>query len=72
MFVQRHSNVKGPTHTLATEFARALASSVLEQYDLRSVNALHLADALVLCDERTRDRAFVCFDEGLTEGPEGR
>lgn len=48
-----------------TEHVRALASSVLEKYDLRAGDALQLAAALVLCDEHPRGRAFVCFDVKL-------
>lgn len=48
-----------------TELVRAIASSVLEQYDLRAADALQLAAALVLCHERPRNRAFICFDAKL-------
>jgi predicted nucleic acid-binding protein len=37
---------------IPTEFVRALASSALEQYDLRAADALQLAAALVLCHEQ--------------------
>lgn len=50
---------------MPTELVRALASSALEQYDLRAADALQLAAALVLCHEQPRNRAFVCFDAKL-------
>jgi len=48
-----------------TELVRAIASSVLEQYDLRAADALQLAAALVLCHERPRNRAFICFTKSV-------
>jgi predicted nucleic acid-binding protein len=50
---------------MPTELVRALASSALEQYELRAADALQLAAALVLCHEHPRNRAFVCFDAKL-------
>jgi len=48
-----------------TEEVRALASSLLDRHELRAADALQLAAALVLCRERPRARAFVCYDKKL-------
>lgn len=48
-----------------SDSVRTIAASVLERYDLRAADALQLAAALVLCNERPRGRTFVCFDAKL-------
>jgi uncharacterized protein len=49
-----------------SEHVRALAMELLERFDLRAADALQLAAALVWCNERPRNRRFVCNDQGLS------
>lgn len=44
-----------------------LAISLPGMYNLRAADALQLAAALVWCDERPRNRPFVCADKRLGE-----
>lgn len=44
-----------------------LAVSMIGSYNLRAADALQLAAALVWCNERPRDRPFVCADNRLSE-----
>jgi len=48
-----------------SEAVRVLAGAVLGRHDVRAADALQLAAALVLCHEKPRGRAFVCFDAKL-------
>jgi uncharacterized protein len=50
-----------------TEEVRSLAEGLLERCAIRGADALQLAAALVLCQERPRGRLFVSFDERLLE-----
>lgn len=43
-----------------------LAVQLLDDYPLRTGDALQLAAALVWCQENPRRRIFVCFDDRLT------
>jgi predicted nucleic acid-binding protein len=52
---------------LATNRIRHSAISLLENYDLRSADAIQLASALVWCNGKPRNRSFVCFDRKLNE-----
>lgn len=48
-----------------SEEVRALAAEAIDRHELRAADAMQLAAALVLCRERPRGRAFVCFDKKL-------
>jgi len=50
-----------------TERIRELAESFPEKYDLHAGDAFQLAAALEWCDERPRNRPFVCFDRRLAK-----
>src|SRR3990170_4930705 len=50
-----------------TEQLRGLAESIPERYNLRGKDAFQLASALVWCDERPRQRQFICLDRRLRE-----
>lgn len=50
-----------------TEQIRELARQVLLNHALSSADGLQLAAALAWCDERPRDRIFVCGDKRLSE-----
>jgi predicted nucleic acid-binding protein len=51
---------------LPTERVRELAQRQLEIYELRAGGALQLAAALVWCNQRPRQRTFVCQDQRLS------
>lgn len=51
---------------LPTERVRELAQRQLEIYELRAGDALQLAAALVWCNQRPRQRPFVCRDLRLS------
>jgi len=55
------------TEILATESVRALSINLLANYSLRSADAIQLASALVWCNNKPRNRTFVCFDRRLSE-----
>jgi len=50
-----------------TEQLRGLAESIPERYNLRAQDAFQLASALVWCDEKPRQRQFICLDRRLRE-----
>lgn len=50
-----------------TEQLRGLAESIPERYNLRAQDAFQLASALVWCDEKPRQRQFICLDRRLGE-----
>jgi predicted nucleic acid-binding protein len=45
-----------------TDHVRALAEVCLERHELRAADAFQLASALVWCNQRTRNRCFLCRD----------
>ena len=47
------------------ERVRELAEDSCRRYDIRSADALQLAAALVWCNEKPRERNFICFDNRL-------
>ena len=49
------------------EKVRVLAVTLPAVYSLRALDSFQLAAALVWCQERPRQRHFVCFDEKLAE-----
>jgi predicted nucleic acid-binding protein len=53
-----------------TEQIRTLTKQVLLNHALSTADGLQLAAALVWCDERPRDRIFVCCDRRLSEAAE--
>lgn len=52
------------------EQVRHLALGALDRHALRSADAIQLAAALVLCDEKPRRRPFVCLDDRLAAAAE--
>ncbi len=50
-----------------TEKVRALAKDLVETKNLRTLDALQLASALVWCFEKPKGRVFVCCDTKLSE-----
>ena len=56
----------GWREVLPTERVRELAERQLEIYELRADAALQLAAALVWCNQRPRQRTFVCRDQRLS------
>lgn len=50
-----------------SERVRMLAEALPRMYRLRAADFLQLAAALVWCDERPRNRPFVCLDRRLME-----
>ncbi len=50
-----------------TEKVRDLAESFPERHELRAGDAFQLAAAMEWCDERPRNRPFVCFDRRLAK-----
>ena len=55
---------------LPSERLRSTAEDLPERFSIRAGDAMQLAAALVWCRERTRGRAFVCFDERLGKAAE--
>jgi predicted nucleic acid-binding protein len=55
---------------LPTEKVRDLAKNLIETQNLRSLDALQLASALVWCFEKPKGRIFVCCDDKLSESAE--
>jgi len=49
-----------------TEKVRKLAKNLIETENLRTLDALQLASALVWCFEKPKGRIFVCCDEKLS------
>ena len=50
-----------------SEVLLAIAAELPEKYGLRSLDAFQLAAALVWCNERPRNRPFICADGRLGE-----
>jgi predicted nucleic acid-binding protein len=44
---------------------RAIAETLPEKYSLRALDSFQLAAALVWCNEKPRNRIFICHDEKL-------
>ena len=55
---------------LPTQEVRDLAEAALMKYELRASDSFQLAAALVWCDEKPRNRPFICFDARLAEAAE--
>lgn len=55
---------------LPTEKVRELAKTLIETQNLRTLDALQLASALVWCFEKPKGRIFVCCDGKLSEAAE--
>jgi hypothetical protein len=49
-----------------SESVRAIAEELPDRYDVRALDAMQLAAALVWCRERPNRRPFICFDERLS------
>ena len=49
-----------------TDRMKRLAVDLLAHYDLRAGDAIQLASALIWCNEKPRNRPFVCFDQRLS------
>ncbi|MBA3693954.1 MAG: hypothetical protein H0W77_11040 [Acidobacteria bacterium] len=52
---------------LPTEKVRELAKTIIKTQNLRTLDALQLAAALVWCFEKPTGRIFVCCDDKLSE-----
>lgn len=52
---------------LPTEKVRELSTGLIETQNLRTLDALQLASALVWCFEKPKGRIFVCCDDKLSE-----
>jgi predicted nucleic acid-binding protein len=52
---------------LPSEKVRGLAKNLIETENLRTLDALQLASALVWCYEKPKGRIFVCSDDKLSE-----
>lgn len=50
-----------------TSRLRDLAETCLERHELRAADSLQLAAALIWCNQKPRNRAFVCRDARLRE-----
>jgi predicted nucleic acid-binding protein len=55
---------------LPTEKVRELAKNLIETQNLRTLDALQLASALVWCFEKPKGRIFICCDDKLSEAAE--
>lgn len=55
---------------LPTEKVRELAVNLIETQNLRTLDALQLASALVWCFEKPKGRIFICCDDKLSEAAE--
>lgn len=55
---------------LPTDKVRNLAKELIETQNLRTLDALQLASALVWCFEKPKGRIFVCCDGKLSESAE--
>ena len=49
---------------------RELAKDLIETQNLRTLDALQLASALVWCFEKSKGRIFICCDDKLSEAAE--
>ncbi len=52
---------------LPTEKVREIAKTIIQTQNLRTLNALQLAAALIWCFEKPKGRIFVCCDGKLFE-----
>ena len=52
---------------LPTEKVRKLAKDLIETNNLRTLDALQLASALVWCFEKPKGKIFICCDDKLSE-----
>jgi len=52
---------------LPTDSLRELSCVQLERFPIRAADALHLAAALIWCNQKPRGRLFVCNDLRLGE-----
>lgn len=52
---------------LPSEKVRRLAKDLIETQNLRTLDALQLASALVWCFEKPKGRVFICCDERLSQ-----
>lgn len=52
---------------LATGKVRIIAENLLETQDLRTLDALQLASALVWCFEKPKGKHFICLDNKLSK-----
>jgi predicted nucleic acid-binding protein len=50
-----------------TNRLRELAEACLQRYDLRAADAVQLAAALVWCNQKPKNRTFLCRDARLRE-----
>ena len=50
-----------------TEPVRELACIQLERFNLRAADSLHLAAALVWCNQKPRGKLFICNDTRMSE-----
>jgi predicted nucleic acid-binding protein len=58
---------KGWREIQPTNRLRDIAGNRIELHDLRAADALQLAAALVWCNERPKNRAFLCRDARLRD-----
>ncbi len=52
---------------LPTEKVREIAVNLIETQNLRTLDSLQLASALVWCFEKPKGKTFVCLDDKLSE-----
>lgn len=50
-----------------TEKVRKLTKKLIESQNLRTLDAMQLAAALIWCFEKPKGRIFVCYDDKLSE-----
>lgn len=50
-----------------TDRLRSIAEQLPDTYRLRALDAFQLAAALLWCNEKPKNRLFVCLDEKLSE-----
>lgn len=58
---------QGWREILPTDDVRSLATRLLDMHDLRAVDSVQLAAALIWCQQRPVKRPFVCEDRRLTK-----
>ncbi|MCW5961363.1 MAG: type II toxin-antitoxin system VapC family toxin [Pyrinomonadaceae bacterium] len=52
---------------LATDKVRTVAENLIETRDLRTLDAMQLASALVWCFEKPKGKHFICLDHKLSK-----
>ena len=52
---------------LATDKVRSIAENLIETQDLRTLDAMQLASALVWCFEKPKGKHFICLDNKLSK-----